>query len=59
MTFKNTLYILLSAKKLDNLLKRQAIHRFGNTKEVCNIIDFFIKPESEMVTGQIVYLGGI
>lgn len=46
-------------EKLENLLKRQAIHRFGNPQEVCNVIDFFIKPESAMVTGQIVFLGGI
>lgn len=46
-------------EKLENLLKRQAIHRFGEPKEVCNVIDFFMKRESELVTGQIVYLGGI
>lgn len=45
--------------KLENLLKRQAIHRFGDPREVCNVIDFFIKPESELVTGQIIYLGGV
>ena len=44
--------------KLDNLLKRQAIHRFGKIEEICNVIDFFIKSESELVTGQIIYLGG-
>ena len=45
--------------KLENLLKRQAIHRFGNPQEICNVIDFYIKPESEIVTGQITYLGGV
>ena len=45
--------------KLDTLLLRQAIHRYGDPREVCNVIDFFIKPESEMVTGQVVYLGGV
>ena len=44
---------------LEGLLERQAIHRFGTPEEVRNVIDFFIQPESEMVTGQIVYLGGI
>lgn len=46
-------------EKMDKLLQRQAIHRYGNPIEVCNVIDFFMKKESEMVTGQIVYLGGI
>ena len=46
-------------EKMKRLLKRQAIHRYGNPQEVCNVIDFFIKPESEMVTGQVVYLGGV
>lgn len=46
-------------EKLDKLLQRQAIHRYGDMKEVANVIDFFIKPESGMVTGQLIYLGGI
>lgn len=44
---------------LDKLLQRQSIHRFGRPDELCNVIDFFIKPQSEMVTGQILYLGGV
>ena len=46
-------------EKMDKLLNRQAIHRYGEFSEVANVIDFFIKPESEMVTGQIIYLGGV
>lgn len=46
-------------EKLDNLLKRQAIHRYGHAKDVCNTIDFFLRDESDLVTGQTVYLGGI
>jgi len=46
-------------EKMDKLLSRQAIHRFGEPEEVCNVIEFFVKPESNMVTGQIVYLGGV
>ena len=46
-------------EKMQNLLQRQAIHRYGDPQEVCNVIDFFVKPESKMVTGQIVYLGGV
>ena len=46
-------------KKMEILLNRQAIHRYGEFSEVANVIDFFIKPESEMVTGQLIYLGGV
>ena len=46
-------------EKMESLLQRQAIHRYGNPKEVCNVIDFFIKPESDFITGQNIYLGGI
>jgi len=49
----------VAQEKMDNLLKRQSIHRFGKPEEVCNVIDFFIKPESSMINGQIVYMGGV
>ncbi len=45
--------------KMDNLLKRQSIHRFGEPEEICNVIDFFIKPESSMINGQVIYMGGV
>ena len=45
--------------KMNKLLQRQAIHRYGEPQEICNVIDFFIQPNSKMVTGQIVYLGGV
>lgn len=46
-------------EKLDALVNRQAIRRYGKFEDVSNVIDFFIKPESEFVTGQVIYLGGI
>ena len=45
--------------KLDELLEKQAIKRFGKFKDVSNTIDYLIKPESEFITGQIIYFGGI
>jgi 3-oxoacyl-[acyl-carrier protein] reductase len=47
------------AEKMDALLSRQAIHRFGQKEEVSNVINFFISPDSGIVTGQVVYLGGL
>ncbi len=44
--------------KIDRLLARQAIARWAEPDDVANVIDFFLRPESAMVTGQVVYLGG-
>lgn len=46
-------------EKMDALLKRQAIHRYGTPEEVCDVIDFFIDKKNNMVTGQVVYMGGV
>jgi 3-oxoacyl-[acyl-carrier protein] reductase len=45
--------------KVEALIARQAIKRWGRFEDVANVIDFFIKPQSEFVTGQVIYLGGI
>mgnify|MGYP000374414137 FL=1 len=44
--------------KLDKLLEKQSIKRFGKMTDVSNAIDFYIQPESEFITGQVLYLGG-
>jgi len=46
-------------KKIESLLNRQALKRFGTSEDIANVIDFFIRPESHFITGQTVYLGGI
>lgn len=46
-------------EKLRRLLGEQAIAREATADDVANVIDFFLKPESGLVTGQIVYLGGV
>jgi 3-oxoacyl-[acyl-carrier protein] reductase len=56
---KTDLIRSVSPEKLDSLIQRQAIHRFGEFKDITNVIDFFIQPESDFVTGQVIYLGGI
>ena len=47
------------AEKIDALLKRQAIPRFGEFRDIVNVVDFFVRAESEFVTGQVLYLGGV
>ncbi len=45
--------------KMDALLNRQAIKRFGKFDDVVNAIEFFIDDKSDFITGQIIYLGGV
>lgn len=44
--------------KIQRILDNQAIKRLGRFEDVANVIDFFVKPESEYITGQVIYLGG-
>jgi 3-oxoacyl-[acyl-carrier protein] reductase len=45
--------------KMQALIDRQAIRRFGEFADISNAVDFFIRPESDFVTGQVLYLGGV
>lgn len=45
--------------KIDELLSKQAIKRFGTFEDIINVIEFFIDKKSDFITGQIVYLGGV
>jgi 3-oxoacyl-[acyl-carrier protein] reductase len=44
--------------KLDALVRRQALRRPCRPADVANVVDFFLRPESGFVTGQVVFLGG-
>ncbi len=45
--------------KIDELINEQAIKRMGKESDVSNVIDFFISPDSDFITGQVIYLGGV
>lgn len=45
--------------KINALLERQAIKRFGEFGDIINVIDFFISQKSDFITGQIITLGGV
>lgn len=47
------------ADKMDTLISRQAIKRWGEMADVANVVDFFLAPSSGFVTGQVIYLGGV
>lgn len=45
-------------EKIDQLVNNLAIKRLGTFNDVVNVIDFLIRPESNYITGQTIYLGG-
>ena len=47
----------VSKDKMDALINRQSVKRYGTMEEIAKVIDFFI--DNEMITGQIIYMGGI
>lgn len=47
------------AEKIDRIVNNLAIKRLGRLEDIANVIDFFIKPESNYITGQVIYLGGL
>ena len=49
----------VSDQAIERLIQRQAIRRLGEFRDVANVVDFFLSPGSDFVTGQILYLGGV
>lgn len=46
-------------EKIRQVLKRQALPRYTEPEEIANVIDFYLRPESKSITGQVLYLGGV
>lgn len=47
------------SEKLKQLVSRQAVPRYASMEDINNVIDFFVRPESDFITGQVLYLGGV
>jgi 3-oxoacyl-[acyl-carrier protein] reductase len=45
--------------KIEKLFSRLPLKRLGTFEDISNVVDFFIKPESNFITGQVIYLGGV
>jgi 3-oxoacyl-[acyl-carrier protein] reductase len=45
--------------RIQDIINRLAIKRLGQPRDVSNVVEFLIRPESEYVTGQVIYLGGV
>src|SRR5205823_13469118 len=56
---KTDLIAGVSQEKLDALIERQAVRRYGEPRDVINIIDFFVDSASDFVTGQVIFMGGV
>ena len=56
---KTDLINSLPKNKIDHLINALPIKRYGEVKDIINVIDFFIRPESDYITGQVIYLGGV
>lgn len=46
-------------EKINKVIQQQAIKRMATVDDVLHLADFLSQPESGMITGQIIYLGGI
>lgn len=49
----------VSTDKMERLIARQAIIRKGTPEDVANVTDFYLNKNSDFITGQNIYLGGI
>ncbi|HEA65404.1 MAG TPA: SDR family oxidoreductase [Desulfobacterales bacterium] len=45
--------------QIERLLSQQAIPRLGTFADISNVIDFYLKEESNFITGQTLFLGGV
>jgi len=45
--------------KIQSLVRRQAIRRLGRMEDVGNVVDFYLREQSDFITGQCLYLGGV
>lgn len=47
------------AEALKEVLGRNAIPEVGKMEDISNAIDWLIRPESQAITGQVIFLGGV
>ena len=49
----------VAKEKIAELVKQQAIKKMATPEDVINLVDFYLRPESRMISGQVIYLGGV
>jgi 3-oxoacyl-[acyl-carrier protein] reductase len=55
---KTDLIAGVSQEKMDRLVQRQSIKRYGIVDDVLAVVDFFLAESANFITGQTLYLGG-
>jgi 3-oxoacyl-[acyl-carrier protein] reductase len=55
---KTDLIAGVPTEKMDRLVARQSIKRYGTIEDVLAVVDFFLNEAAGFVTGQTLYLGG-
>lgn len=56
---KTDLIRAVPSAKLEALIGRQVIQRYASFQDIVNVIEFFIQPESDFITAQVIFLGGL
>jgi 3-oxoacyl-[acyl-carrier protein] reductase len=56
---KTDLIAAVPEEKIQKLIGRQALRRYTEFADITNVIDFYLKPESGFITGQVLFLGGV
>ena len=56
---KTDLAKAINQDALQEVLNRNAIKKYGEFADISNSVDYLIRKESNTVTGQIIYLGGV
>ena len=46
-------------EKIAEIIEMQSVKRMGTFKDVANVTDFYLASDSEFITGQKIYLGGL
>jgi len=46
------------AEAVERITQRLAVKRLGTFEDVWNVVEFFLRPQSSYVSGQVIYLGG-
>jgi 3-oxoacyl-[acyl-carrier protein] reductase len=45
--------------KLQNVINMQTIKKYGTFEDILNVVNFYLSEDSDMITGQKIYLGGL
>lgn len=49
----------IDENKIIKLMELQALKKYADIEDIINVINFFMSKKSGMITGQIIYLGGV